>query len=389
MEIVAVIAELDLGEATARVVLDREGDAWLLLSRTDEHGQLLIDHRPHQVGLDGDRELVAGRLPVGAVSAEVVSPDGRRVPCVVGPGAWLGLLRGGSRHDDFRSVAVLFRDRDGAPLVVSLPADWPREPVTDTEVPCPACGRCEWDVVTAAWEGIGELRTTRWGYGSSGPGRALVCRVCGHEERLGTVMRLGGPLPAHCVEPPEVQARRRRESEEAERLSRQLVLRAAEFPVFGAEGRSGRMTGSSSHGDDVGSVRVTHGSEDRGAGPRIDVRSAIDDDPQGLDLTAVAGDALADSLFSVDPSEEEQDGAFVLSIRVAQRSGRERALAAPLEHVTITVDGVPTPFVLVRSGNHWAAVARVNATIVTLTAIDLDPGEVRLRVISDPETALA
>jgi hypothetical protein len=103
----------------------------------------------------------------------------------------------------------------------------------------------------------------------------------------------------------------------------------------------------------------------------------------------VAGDALADSLFSVDPSEEEQDGAFVLSIRVAQRSGRERALAAPLEHVTITVDGVPTPFVLVRSGNHWAAVARVNATIVTLTAIDLDPGEVRLRVISDPETALA
>lgn len=169
MGIVAVLAELDLGDSTAQVALDREGDVRLLRSRTDEYGQLLVDSRPHQLGIDGDRELVAGRLPASTVSAEVVPATGRRVPCVVGSGAWLVLLRGNSRCD-FSPVPVLFRDRDGAPVVVRLPADWPREPVTDTEVPCPACRRCEWDVVTAAWEGIGEVRTTRWGHGSSGPG---------------------------------------------------------------------------------------------------------------------------------------------------------------------------------------------------------------------------
>ena len=125
-------------------------------------------------------------------------------------------------------------------------------------------------------------------------------------------MRLGGLLPAHCIEPAEEQAWRRRESKDAGRLARQLVLRAAKFSVFGAEGRSGRMTGSSSRGDDVGSVRVTHGPEDRGAGPRIDVRSALDDDPQELDVTDVARDALAASLFALDRSKEQSDGAFVL-----------------------------------------------------------------------------
>jgi hypothetical protein len=59
-------------------------------------------------------------------------------------------------------------------------------------------------LVTAPWEGTGHMRNTRWGHGSSGPGRAFVCRVCGHEERLGGVIRLRqGRLLAHLIEPPK------------------------------------------------------------------------------------------------------------------------------------------------------------------------------------------
>jgi len=58
------------------------------------------------------------------------------------------------------------------------------------EVPCPACGSDEWEVVTAAKEGTGHTRNTHWGHGSSGPGKAFVCRACGHEEQIDSVIRL-------------------------------------------------------------------------------------------------------------------------------------------------------------------------------------------------------
>jgi hypothetical protein len=77
---------------------------------------------------------------------------------------------------------VLFRDLDGAPVDPGLPAGWEREAIGAREVPCPACGSNAWDIVTAAWEGTGHLRNTRWGYSSSGPGKAFVCRTCGHQE---------------------------------------------------------------------------------------------------------------------------------------------------------------------------------------------------------------
>jgi hypothetical protein len=154
------------------------------------------------IPLDDSRALVFGLLPDGAVSAEAVSPDGERVPCIVAPGVWLVVLPDNQRGAEL--YPVLFHDRDGAPVNPGLPGDFEREAIGAREVSCPACGSDGWDLVTAAWRGSGHLRNSRWGYNVYGPGKAFVCRVCGHEERIGTVIGLRqGRLLPHRVEPPE------------------------------------------------------------------------------------------------------------------------------------------------------------------------------------------
>ena len=193
-----VLAELDLGHVTVRAVRTRVSDDLReVLARGgkavgDEiveirwggapSGQPVLSERPAMVIIDDSRALVFGVLPDGAVSAEAVSPDGERVSCTIAPGVWLVVLPNNQRGAEL--YPVLFQDLDGAPLNPGLPADWEREAIGARKVPCPACGSNVWDVVTAAWEGTGHLRNTRFGHGSSDPG-AFVCRVCGHAELAG------------------------------------------------------------------------------------------------------------------------------------------------------------------------------------------------------------
>lgn len=199
----AVLAELDVGPVVVRAVLTRvtdelrrnlaaggravAGEIVELRWGDAPGGQPVLGERPSMIIIDDSQCLVFGGLPDGAVSVEAVSPDGGRVTCTVGPGVWLVVLP--NNHQGAERYPVLFRDRDGAPVNPGLPAGWERESIGAREAPCPACGSNMWDLVTAAWEGTGHLRNTRWGHGSSGAGRAFVCQVCGHEDRLGTVIR--------------------------------------------------------------------------------------------------------------------------------------------------------------------------------------------------------
>jgi hypothetical protein len=142
-----------------------------------------LSERPTMIGLDHSRALLYGLAPDETVSVEAVAPDGERMQCTVGPGVWLVVLPDNELGAEL--YPVLFRDRVGAPVNPGLPADWEREPLGEREVPCPACAANAWDLVTAAWEGSGALRNTRWGHNPEGPGKAYVCRTCGHEEQLG------------------------------------------------------------------------------------------------------------------------------------------------------------------------------------------------------------
>lgn len=200
-----VLAELDLGHVTVRAVRTGVSDElgeMLVAGGTavgDEiievrwgdapSGQPVLSERPTMIIIDDSLALVFGLLPDSAVSAEAVSPDGERVSCIIAPGVWLVVLPDNQLGAEL--YPVLFQDRAGAPVNSGLPADWEREPVGHREVRCPACGSNAWDMVTAAWQGTGLLRNTRWGYNAIGPGRAFVCRVCGHEERIGTVFVYG------------------------------------------------------------------------------------------------------------------------------------------------------------------------------------------------------
>ena len=196
-----VLAKLDVGRMTVRAVRARVSDELreilaaggtevgdeIIEVRVGDNprGQPVIGERPTMISFEDSRALVFGLLPEGAAGAEAVSPDGERVSCILAPGLWLVVLPDNQRGAEL--YPILFHDRTGAPLNPGLPAGWEREAIGAGEVPCPACGSNEWDLVTAAWQGTGHLRSTRWGYGPSGPGRAFVCRTCGHEKRLGSV----------------------------------------------------------------------------------------------------------------------------------------------------------------------------------------------------------
>jgi hypothetical protein len=205
-----VLAELDLGHVTVRAVRTRVSDelrGMLAAGGTavgDEiievrwgdapSGQPVLSERPSMIIIDDSLALVFGLLPDSAVSAEAVSPDGQRVSCAIAPGVWLVLLPNNQLGAEL--YPVLFQDQVGAPVNPGLPADWERQAIGAREVPCPACGSNTWDMVTAAWEGTGYLRNTRWGHGSSGPGKAFVCRACGHEEIVGSVYVYASPQRA-------------------------------------------------------------------------------------------------------------------------------------------------------------------------------------------------
>jgi hypothetical protein len=194
-----VLAELDLGHVTVRAVRARVADELrekLVAAGTvvgDEiievrwgdapFGQPVLSERPTMIIIDDSLALVFGLLPDSAVSAEAVSPNGDRVSCTVAPGVWLVVLPNNQRGAEL--YPVLFRDLDGVPVNPGLPADWEREAIGERKTPCPACGSNAWDIVTAAWHGIGHLRNTRWGHNAVGPGKAFVCRTCGHEELVG------------------------------------------------------------------------------------------------------------------------------------------------------------------------------------------------------------
>jgi hypothetical protein len=123
MDVLGVLVAVDHATGQAGVVIDADGDVWLTGWLERVYGTMLEDHRPAQVGLEGDRIVLGGRLPRGAVSAEAVTDGGDRVACEVGDGAWVVVL-------DQTIVGlvspVVFRDGTGVPVAAPLPEEWSR-----------------------------------------------------------------------------------------------------------------------------------------------------------------------------------------------------------------------------------------------------------------------
>ncbi len=357
----------------AGVVIDDEGDVRLAGS-VEQGGELLLDdYLPAIQPLEGNRVALGGRLPAGAVAAEAVTERGDRVACEVGTGAWVVVVDQLTR---WHVAPVVRRDSSGVPMAPPLPSDWSRVPVSDTDEPCPACESLEWDVVTPTDD-------TR-GWSGSGPSRVVVCRVCGHEESVGSIMR----FESHKEEDPAVVQGRIRDSDETRKLSHQMMLSAVTFPIYAVEGLPGWIGGSSSSAELVSGVTVAHGELDRAHPPTLMVTTALDDQWLPDDET-LARVELAQRLGGGLPDMTgRSDAALVLKLRARERSRNLVASRAAASIREIVVDEVPHRFTYVAAAAGWAAVVRSDSLIITVTAIGAEAGPIRLTTVADPIKAL-
>lgn len=228
---------------------------------------------PEAASVDVDRCVVGGRLPPGAVSAEVVDDRGGRVSAMVADGVYAAMLE---QPHEGRDPVVCCRDASGGFVRRPWAADYPSVRVTDTDEPCPACGRCDWDEYTPFEE-------WRGGSGSKVDGTHVAhpvvsCRVCGHEE----------PEPGFTTmrsEPPESEneaarqarvARFQAEFRKRQRLGNAEVLRDLQFPIYVADGWPALMAGHGSQNGQATQITIHHHDTDHadplaGDRPRLTV----------------------------------------------------------------------------------------------------------------------
>jgi hypothetical protein len=340
--------------------------------------------------LPGDRSLVAGLTPPGAVRAEVVDDRGQRVEATVCDGVFAAAL---DQPNDGHGPVVCFRDQAGLPIRRPLPADYPSTPVEDAQEPCPACGAVAYDeyVPTESWRG-----------GSGGPGGSVipnpvvVCRMCGHEEAQGTFYAASASDDGEDEAQRAARlARARADARVQQWYSHALTLRAVTFPLYAAEGWPAVIGGGGSSGDELTSLTISHydapdADPFEGDRPRLEITTST----EGAD----PGDELHDARWALDSWVHNagalrwpplSTSAVTLWLRARDREVRAAVLDAARSESLISIDGTPEPFlVLTTSAGRWVAVRRHHDLTITIAGHGIDPATVTLDPIPDPAARL-
>ncbi len=381
MDVREVLVSVECDDGRGGVVRGDDGQVWLSRSVDRVGGPRVDSYRPAHLGLRGDRTLLGGLLAPGAVSAEAVDDRGYRVQAAVGYGAWAVVLEQ-PRHGPV--AAVCLRDARGRPVAPALPASWTRAPVTDTDEPCPACGAVAWDeVLPSDGSRGGRLMPD----GETEPTPVVVCRTCGHEEEIGSVIRFERPED----EDPAEVAERMRAWEASHRAEQLELLAMVSFPIYAAAGWPARLTGhgGSTAGLDgpltrVERVTVSHGSFGPDTAPELQIETAIVERRHPSEAS-LAREALQCWLYdSFDASLPQCDAAFVLRMRGRERERRKLAANAEVTERLIEVDGTRQPFRFVASTGRWAAVRRTDTLTITVTGHAADPDKLTLMAVADP-----
>ena len=350
-------------------------------------------YEPVRVGLADDGLLIGGRMPPGAVGAELVDASGERHGVPVQGGYYAAALSDGPDV----SPALAFRDAAGAFVHRPLPAAYPHQPVEDAEVPCPVCGAMQYELYlpTEEWRaGRG-----RKGTDSFVPGPLIICRVCGLQEHGGGITRYS---PAEVPEGDEMTEAERQAREARARAERTLqrwyahtmTLSAVTFPIYAAEGLPARINGQASRGDDLTSLTVGQ-AESLGDGPFVErptIEVTTSADPHERRELTVAREVYA-SLIESDGHEPPRPGlsdpAMILWFRAHRRARAAAGALAPTGEIAITIEGTPEPFLLIGAPPaRWAAVRRHHGLTVTVAARDTDPGALVIEPVADPVARL-
>jgi hypothetical protein len=384
-----VVIRLPGGEG---IIRGGDGEIELTHDVASEWGQCLQPwdrYQPLRVGLSEDRLLFGGLLPPGAVSVEAVEATGVRKAVAVGGGAYAVVFEDGEHGDP----ALGFRDAAGGFVHRPMPGEYAHRPVPDAEEPCPVCGAVEYEEYfpTEGWRaGRG-----RKGTDSFEPSPLVVCRVCGHEEQAGGIMRLGRDDGVE--EDENVRATRlaRVQAQAAERWHQnRLMLVGVTFPVYAAEGWPARITGHGSQGDDLTQITVGHAEKLDDSGvvmrPRIEVTTSIDPYQPG-ELAIARG--LFGRVIDSDSSQEPTDGLSSAALTLWFRANRRRRVTAsheaPVGETAITIDGALEPFMTVGTPNvRWVAVRRHHDATITIAVREIDPESLVIAPIADPAARL-
>jgi hypothetical protein len=385
-----VLIELPGGEG---IVRRDDGEIVLTHDVTLDWGQPLQPwdrYEPIRIGLSDERMLFGGLLPPGAVSVEAVEATGVRKAAAVGGGAYAVIFE----DREHGEPALGYRDAAGAFVRRPMPAEYPHQPVSDAQEPCPVCGAIQYEEYfpTEDWRG----GRGRKGSDSFVPSPLIVCRVCGHQERVGGIMRLGQSDSAD-EDPAAREARmaRIRAEQAVQRwYANKMTLMGVTFPIYAAEGWPARINGSGSRGDDLTSLSVAHAETLPDSmfvqRPRIEVTTSID--PYRRGELAVARDAFA-SVIEADanrrPTDGLSDAALTLWFRAARRQRVAGSHEAPVSETEITIDGSREPFVTVGTPNaQWVAVRRHRDLTITIAAHEIDPASLIIEPIANPATRL-
>ena len=381
-----VVIELAGGEG---IVRRDDGEIVLTHDVTLDWGQPLQPwdrYEPIRVGLSDERMLFGGLLPPGAVSVEAVEATGVRKAAAVGGGTYAVIFEDGEHGEP----ALGYRDPAGAFVHRPMPGGYPHQPVTDAQEPCPVCGAVQYEEYfpTEDWRG----GRGRKGSDSFVPSPLIVCRVCGHQERAGGIMRFRRSDSAD-EDPAAREARmaRIRAEQAVQRwYANKMTLMGVTFPIYAAEGWPARINGQGSHGDDLTRLVIAHAETPPNSmfveRARIEVTTSIDTDQPGE--LAVARDAFASGIetdANRQPTDGLSDAALTLWFRAARRRRVAGSHEAPVSETEITIDGAREPFLTVGTPNaHWVAVRRHHDVTITIAAREIDPASLIIEPIADP-----
>lgn len=314
---------------------------------------------------------------------------GRRVDAGVGGSAYAAII---AQPNDGNEPIVCCRDAHGKPVRRPLPADYPSEPVTDTDQPCPACGAIEYEeyVPTEQWRG-----GTVGPNGTMIPNPVVTCRVCGQEESEGSFY-------AHSSDDDEDEAVReaRIARAKAERRVQRwyadtMTLRAVTFPIYAAESWPARIGRTGSRRDVLTEITIRHDDSDgdafAGDRHRLEVTTSTDEF-QLTNEVRHASESLQDWVASRDAQTSWPDASHAAkTLWLAARSRQHRgiALSAGRAEQSITIDGAAQPFLtLTVSTGSWVAVHAHHDLMITIAGHDLDPAALTIEPIANPAARL-
>ncbi len=385
-----MLIELPGGEG---IVRRDDGEIVLTHDVTLDWGLPLQPHdkyQPIRIGLSDKRMLFGGLLPPGAVSVEAVETTGVRKTGAVGGGTYAVIFEDGEHGEP----ALGYRDAAGVFVHRPMPAEYPHQPVTDAEEPCPVCAAVQYEEYfpTEDWRG----GRGRKGSDSFVPSPLIVCRLCGHQERAGGIMRFGQPDNADEDAPArEARMARIRAEQAVQRWYRdKMTLMGVTFPIYAAEGWPARISGQGSRGDDLTHLAIAHAETLPDSmfvqRPRIEVTTSVDTYQAGE--LAVARDAFASGTEADGnrrPTDDLSDAALTLWFRAARRQRVAGSHEAPVGETEITTDGARDPFLTVGTPNaRWVAVRRHHDVTITIAAREIDPASLIIEPIADPVARL-